>query len=276
MARTETEGTRKKVEGILSIVSGLSGIASFILDYPNLAFVLVLLFGIGAYLYMGRDFSQLLNESKTVQSPKPIYWLKAFTSNHLLGALFLIFLAVIIFIMQFFYKELGFVFKQGWVEKVDYDYQYGMEPMHLSSLAQDERTLEIINIIDPVIYHDDSVFLKGDEIRFEGWVDHDSDLSDGSFGVEVAGKDPNNSILAPSGNFVSNLSDAGYQSFPISNDYTYFVRVYSVNEKRSEFIRLHFINRSTAFDEANLKLKIRVIVSYLNNGSDRFNGLLTP
>lgn len=276
MARTENEGTRKKVEGILSIVSGFCGIASFILDYPNLAFVLVLLFGIGAYLYMGRDFSQLLSESKNIQSPKPVNWFKAVASNHLLGVLFIIFLAITIFIMQFFYKELGFIVKQGWVEKIDYDYQYGMEPIHLSSLEQDGRTLEILEIIDPVVYHDDSTFFKGDEIRFEGWVDSGSDLSDGSFGIEIAGKDPNNSILAPSGNFVSNLSDAGYQSFPISNDYTYFVRVYSVNENRFEFIRLHFINRSTAFDEANLKLRIRVIISYLYNGSDRFNGLITP
>lgn len=277
MANANMESVKKKTEGVFSIVSGLSGIASFILDYPNLAFVLVVFFGIATYLYLGSDVKRLLKESKTAQLPKLVYWFKELTSNRLLGVVSLTFVSVTFLTFQFAYKELGFVLRQGWVEKISYEYQSGMLPVHLVSLNQANRVLRILREINPVIYHGESFNSDDDEISFEEYDYSLTDFDDGSFNIYAAGYDPRNSILEPSGNSeASYLLNGEFKKFPLRNHYTFFVVFVNSGNKQPEYIRLHFSEKLILIFADSSKVRMDVFISYRKSGESRFDGLITP
>lgn len=273
----DQKSTRKKIEGIFSFVSGLTGIMSFLLDYPELAFGLVVLFGIGVYMYFGDEIKKMTNQSRVSSTPKISFWVKEVFKNRLLGFTAVLSLVLIGLMLHFLFKETYYFLRQGWVEKIGYSYQNGMSPIYLKSLSQPSKVLDVVKIINPVIYHNDRYDGTDDEISFESYNKSPSDWNDGSFDIYISGYDPDNSILEPSGDSVSSLSgNEDFAKFPLGNKYTYFVFFYNPQSYRSEYVRLHFVENENPVLDGFSKMHMTVFVSHLKYGESRFNRLVSP
>lgn len=266
----------KKIEGVLAFVSGVSGIIGFILDYPALAFILAVLFGIGTLLYFGEDIRQFNRNSRKAQGSKVKFWLVTLISNRLAFVFFVVGILVGVLAIQFVFKETFFFVRQAWVEEIDYEYQQGMSAIRLSALQQNKRSLNVLKIINPTIYHNDRYSEKDDEIRFQGLRYTTEDYDFGYFDVENAGYDPNNEILEPGNNFVPNVSDDTFTSFTLGNRYTFFIRLYNSETKSNDYVRMHFFSKEHEWWGMGPNLRMAVYISFIYNGSNRFQGLVTP
>lgn len=266
---------KEKILGIFSFVSGITGIVSFTLDYPDWAFFLVFLFVIGAFLYFGNEIKELSAQSGKSQGSKVQFWFTAITRNQI--ARLFVSIAIIIVIQTgiFFYREATFLWKQGWVGEINYEYSNGMSPVHLASQPQDDRSLNVIKVIDPVIYHYDRYTISDDKIRFEGRDESTGDFDFGYFSVEVAGYDPKNTIVEATGNFVLNSGEQGYMDFDFGDHYTYFIRFDNPNTGNTELVRLHIFDNSWKFFGRASEMSMKVFVSNLYGSGSRFDGLLS-
>lgn len=265
---------KEKIIGIFSFVSGVTGIITFMLDYPEWALLLVSLFIIGTFLYFGDEIKALSAKSKSTRKPKFQFWLTAISTNQIARLFAVVAVIISIQIIMIVAREITFLSKQGWVETIDYQYRNGMEPVHLASLPQSERVAEIMKVINPVIYHNDRYLKTDDQIRFEGHDYTPGDFDTSYFSVYVAGYDPTNSILESTGNPINNFGDEGFANFVFGDHFTYFIHFNNPHTRQHEYVRLHFFDNSGQLIQGTDEIYMKVYVSYLAAGN-RFDGLLS-
>ena len=261
----------KKVEFFFSITSWVLSVVGFSLDYPLISLFFVIIFFTVGFVYFREDFSLNIQKSETLQSPKWRFWFNSITKNRL--ALIFIFSGIVILFpsTKFISREIYFKFKNGWVENIKYDYQRDMPSIYLTSLEHNNRVFNILEKIQPVLHQTD-VF-EG-EISFEALdIDTGNDFySNQNLLINVIGYDPDNKFIKPAGNFQPNISEESFTRFPIKNKYTIFVALDDCPSHFGCYVRLHI-----DFDYGiNGRTHTTISLSYLNNGSDRFDGLTQP
>ncbi|MBN8657739.1 MAG: hypothetical protein J0M11_18555 [Anaerolineae bacterium] len=271
------EKSMRKIEGFVSLISGIISIVLFSVQYPFWSFLFIPIYIATGYLYFQNDINTIIKEVQQTSQPKILYWGKSIWNNR--TALIFITLGIVIFanLFNFTAKETYYIYRQGWVEEISFNnVDFGVENLYLVTLDQSQRSLEGLRKINPVIYFGENIFLDS-TISFETTdIDIGNDFfSDTNIDIEVTGLDPENEFLQPTGNFTPNRDETGYKKFPIKNNYTIFVHVNNC-KSGSCYFRLHIKLKDGALGIYSNPKSIEITISHLENDTNRFNGLIKP
>jgi|CXWL01.1.fsa_nt_gi hypothetical protein len=272
--------SHEKFDRAIGLVSGLLGIVSFSRDYPELGFLLLIIFGAVIFLVYRNDFVRIDSIQVNSRSEKFGLIFRELIikkGGFIFAALGIVVLSLAV---HFLYREAFFLVKNGWVEEAGVKYEFGMGRIRLASQDYDKRLVDLLEKINPVIGFEQTYTSAGEiylgTLSFEtGDIDVGDDLNpDANIRVEVTGFDPNNKYVDPIGNFGPNKDESGYKKFLINDGYTLFVAFNDCPVNPECYVRIHVILQESW--PRFYPVKATLFFSYLDNGSSRFGGLVAP